>query len=226
MRTDLLALSLLSTLACKGSVDKGAGTSENAQLEVFRKETKPPQPRSRPAWLKATPACPSKLLPKHYEEPNFSLEACAGELVDGCLAECQQGSASQCYASALTLQTETTDGDASVVIPLFARACELGNASACTNWAASFHDSAVESLDCLRNTFESACRLGQDPWACTMLGRMLVDDGADDSTVTTLQGLMPIACRHGEEDQACTAMRDVLKAAGKPSAADIDAGPH
>jgi len=95
----------------------------------------------------------------------------------GCLDACSKGDASSCYERAVQLElgkTESRSENAS----LFRRACELGHASGCTNYAASLWVEPADASDlaCAQRLFQASCA-ARDPFGCGMVGRMLVDSG-------------------------------------------------
>lgn len=231
MRPSIIPLLLLSCsfASCKKSENAIDHGRQDEQLEVFRREAAPARStlsQAPPSWLGALPSCPTSVLPKRFEEPEFSLEDCAGDKLAQCLLRCKASDASACYSAALLLQADTPVDDQPLSTPLFARACELGNASACTNWGATLDETDAGQRECLRNTYEATCRRGQDPWGCTMYARMLVDDGINESTLGAIQGFAPIACRYADDDPACQAMAEVLQVAMLRSAAAQDAAPQ
>ena len=59
----------------------------------------------------------------------------------------------------------------------YKRACQLGEANACTNYAATIwaNDHTDEQLTCARRMFEKACSAGE-PFACGMVGRLMIED--------------------------------------------------
>jgi len=71
-------------------------------------------------------------------------------------------------------KTESRSENAS----LFRRACELGHASGCTNYAASLWVEPADASDlaCAQRLFQASCA-ARDPFGCGMVGRMLVDSG-------------------------------------------------
>jgi TPR repeat protein len=64
--------------------------------------------------------------------------------------------------------------NAAEAVRLYQRACLLGEANACTNYAASIwaNDPSDEQLTCARRTFEKACA-AKEPFACGMVGRIM-----------------------------------------------------
>jgi len=66
---------------------------------------------------------------------------------------------------------------------LFARACQLGSALGCTNFAAALwvrHDERPGAEACARQLFERACDVGE-PHGCGMLGRMMATSARTDA---------------------------------------------
>jgi hypothetical protein len=207
-----LALVTTSIASCKEKKDEFA--TQEDKLEVYQRDVAPARTalgKSPPSWLATPPACPTKVLPKQFVEPGYSLEDCAGGRIDQCLEQCKNSMVSACYSAALILQAESPENDRTLSTPLFARACQLGDASACTNWASALDESDPKNEDCRRDTFEATCKRGQDPWGCTMYSYILANQGIDEATLSTIRSYVGTACRYGEDDPACKAMRDGLK---------------
>jgi hypothetical protein len=98
----------------------------------------------------------------------------------GCRDACRDGNAVSCYERAISLEkSDSTEGEAHL---LHRRACELGLAIGCTNFAAGVWASSSSDADqaCARRLFAKSCDAG-DPFGCGMLGRAILDDerGAD-----------------------------------------------
>lgn len=225
MHRILIALMLAAGLqSCKKQDEFAA---QNEQLEVYKREVAPTRSALRanpPSWLGTPPECPTEALPKQFVEGGFNLEDCANNKIDQCLERCKGSVVAACYSAALILQDEAIDGDRTLSTPLFARACKLGHASACTNWGSSLDTKDPNLQDCLRDTFGATCKAGKDPWGCTMYSYMLASEGLDDATLGTIRSYEPTACRYGEEDPACKAMRDLLKQAETPDDSFRDGG--
>jgi TPR repeat protein len=95
-----------------------------------------------------------------------------------CERACGRGDAAACqeHAAAIDKGGETYDE----AHWLYGKACELGVAISCTNYAADLwltDDYAL--LACAQRIFQKTCD-ADEPWGCGMLGRMLIDD--DDAT--------------------------------------------
>jgi TPR repeat protein len=91
-----------------------------------------------------------------------------------CRAKCVAGSATSCLGMAYAADTRASD--AAEAVRLYERACLLGEANACTNYAAFIwtNDPADEQLTCARRTFERACA-AREPFACGMVGRLMLE---------------------------------------------------
>jgi TPR repeat protein len=90
------------------------------------------------------------------------------------------GSASACLG--LAYASDKDKGPTEGVRNLYRRACVLGDANGCTNYAASVWTgkASKEEEACARRTFEKACAV-KEQFACGMVGRvMLESDGAPD----------------------------------------------
>jgi TPR repeat protein len=91
-----------------------------------------------------------------------------------CRAKCRAGSAVSCLA--LAYAAEKDPAAKAEAMRLYQRACLLGEANACTNYAASIwaNDPSDEELACARRTFEKACA-AKEPFACGMVGRLMLE---------------------------------------------------
>jgi len=92
-----------------------------------------------------------------------------------CRAKCRAGSAAACLGIAYAAQKDPkTEGEATAY---FQRACLLGEANACTNYAAFIwaSDHSDSQLTCARRTFEKACS-AKEPFACGMVGRLMLEN--------------------------------------------------
>jgi TPR repeat protein len=94
-----------------------------------------------------------------------------------CRARCLAGSATSCVAMAYAAEKHPTDK--AEAVRLYRRACLLGEANACTNYAATIwvNDHSDEQLACARRTFEKACA-AKEPFACGMVGRLMLESTA------------------------------------------------
>lgn len=91
-----------------------------------------------------------------------------------CSAKCRMGHAGSCLGMAYAVQKESTgQGEAA---RLYRRACVLGAANACTNYAAGIwaEQHSEKQLACARRTFEKACA-AKEPFACGMVGRLMLE---------------------------------------------------
>ena len=80
-----------------------------------------------------------------------------------------------CLSRAYALQDDpTTEKDS---VPLFQRACALGAAIGCTNYAAAvwLWTSNETRLACARRLFEMSCA-AREPYACGMVARVLLEE--------------------------------------------------
>lgn len=158
-----------------------------------------------PDWLPSLDKCPADVMPARETESGFYEGRCESTL-DQCLRTCQDGNASDCYASAVALQKVR---NSSVSEALFLRACALGVASGCTNRAARMV-SENDADPCAIRTFAAACdRL--DPWACTMIGFHLVRGIGIGKDHKRARQVLSRSCRYGEADEACRSAKSLMK---------------
>lgn len=218
-------LALATTAGCQKKRD--AFAEQDVALEVYKREAVPTRTAmltAPPAWLETPQPCPTAVMPQAFVENDYDLDGCSGPGLDACLEQCKNMVAPACYASALILQSDgpsTEKSDNALSTGLFARACALGNASACTNWAASLEAPKTTNRACLRATFEATCERGRDAWGCTMFGYIVADENLDAALLVKLRGWLPTSCRYGADDPACQSMNALIADA---SAALNDAG--
>jgi hypothetical protein len=91
-----------------------------------------------------------------------------------CRAKCLAGDAASCLGMAYAAQKDS--GAAGEAARLYRRACLLGAANACTNYAAGIWagEHSDEELACARGAFEKACA-AKEPFACGMVGRVMLE---------------------------------------------------
>jgi hypothetical protein len=146
----------------------------------------------------APPAAPACLADALGPLDGGLPEPDCGDDAAACGQACSAGQGLSCWKHAVLLQrdpaTEPQANDS------FRRACELGVANGCTNYAAVLWLSSApdrREYECARRVFEAACGL-DDHFACGMEGRLRLDRGAGDDlgrgrdalerTCTTLGG--------------------------------------
>ncbi len=146
---------------------------------------------SRPVPDRAAPVCLADTLGalrlEHVPRPGCT----AADLA--CRDACFKGDASSCYERAIQIEHGDSSAKSQAVF-LFHRACKLGHASGCTNYAAHiWGDSGrAAELPCAQRIFEETCR-AKDTFGCGMLGRMLVDSGRPDD-VTRGESVLENSC--------------------------------
>jgi TPR repeat protein len=127
---------------------------------------------TRQAWLTDAKACPVDLMPSNLQLGLGAELDCEGSNIAGCLARCRRHEVEACYWLAQELLVKKQHEASDV---LFQRACLLGEASGCTNRAASMRRAQSgdgEVLSCTARSFQKTCEAG-DPWGCTMYGSAL-----------------------------------------------------
>jgi TPR repeat protein len=175
-RVAIASLCLLASGAtCKRSTqgEQGGEARGNADSTDFRT----PVPTKRPRRAKA--GCLADRMGKLLIDVKQSPD-CGKDAADfKCARACGRGDAAACeeHAVAIDKGGETYDEEAH---RLYQKACELGVAIACTNFAADlWTTSDYASLACAQRIFQKTCD-ADEPWGCGMLGRMLIED--DDAT--------------------------------------------
>ena len=125
----------------------------------------------------------------------ITTSACADEGGARCARACAGGDAAACYARALKAQREQDDTSSARASHKFRKACELGLAIACTNYAAELWLSdEQDDIDCARRIFEKTCS-ANETWGCGMLDDMLIDrDGAGPAELARGRGILERAC--------------------------------
>jgi TPR repeat protein len=142
------------------------------------------------AATSVTAISPGCTQPRSEAGPAPSAEACIADLISDlrlltvssscaaddsvCSAKCVAGDAASCLAMAYAAEKDSGTGEEAV--RLYHRACLLGSASACTNYAAGIWagEHSDDQLACARRTFEKACA-AKEPFACGMVGRLMLE---------------------------------------------------
>lgn len=108
-----------------------------------------------------------------------------------CRATCFAGHGPACVALAYRL--ETNPSNAEETKRLYRRGCVLGEAIACTNYAAGIWagNRSDAELTCARRTFEKACA-ASEPYACGMVGRLMIESTSPS-----------VAAGHKHLEEAC-----------------------
>lgn len=109
-----------------------------------------------------------------------------------CEARCWLGFGEFCLTLGYAAQTaEAPDQDRA--FPLYRRACVLGEANACTNYAATIwsHKHTDEELACAQRIFDKACAV-KEPFACGMVGRLMLE--ADTPAYSESRKYLERAC--------------------------------
>ena len=98
--------------------------------------------------------------------------------VASCREACTNGDEASCLAAAYAI--EAAEGPREEISALYARACRLGRANACTNYAAGIwvRDHSEEQAECALRIFTKACA-ASEKFACGMVARVLLE-GPDD----------------------------------------------
>jgi len=159
---------------------------------------------AHPAWLPDPAVCPAKIFPRSFGPREWDPVAARGGRLLHAFRGCEAGSGELCYSAAQELLAESSRDPAAE--SLFLRACQLGNASACTNAAAD----RPEQDDCAFETYEASCERGNDPWGCVMLGATLVNGDEKHRDIERARKVLPKGCALGDGDPACQQARGIL----------------
>ena len=102
-----------------------------------------------------------------------ALPSCAADDL-ACRSKCLAGDAAACLARAYTLEGDSSQGVEAG--ELFRRACLLGAANACTNYAAGIwaEKHTDEQRKCAQRIFAKSCG-AKEHFACGMVGRLMVE---------------------------------------------------
>jgi len=151
--------------------------------------------------------CPSELIPSQDIEFYNQTSTCEKN-EKRCLRLCLGGSSDHCFGLANYFNI-TDEKSGTYSRPLYAKSCQLGLVSSCTNVAAGIKkDNGLEEAQCYTKTFEQTCKL-DDPWGCTMYALSLVyGEGTKkdlDKALSVLRG----SCFYGEGDRACSTAIDL-----------------
>ena len=116
-----------------------------------------------------------------------------GSADNACRAACRSGDAASCLSAAYTLEQEpSTAGESK---SLFRRACLLGLANACTNYAARIwsgeHSDA--ELACAGRIFEKACA-AREAFSCGMVGRLRLEAAVSSDDFARAQQHLERSC--------------------------------
>jgi TPR repeat protein len=93
---------------------------------------------------------------------------------------------------ALRLQGAQGSDQSPEVAGLYERACRLGLAIGCTNYAAG-QLSVVATKQCTKRLFEAACAV-KEPYGCGMVGRMMAMDAKTDADRAAARSSFERAC--------------------------------
>ena len=101
-----------------------------------------------------------------------SVPGCESEAV--CRDQCLAGNGPSCLRLAYRLEENSKNAEEAE--RLYRRACVLGVANGCTNYAAAIwaEDPPDAELTCARRIFEKSCAAGE-PFACGMVGRVMLE---------------------------------------------------
>ncbi|MEP3653555.1 MAG: sel1 repeat family protein [Litorimonas sp.] len=149
-----------------------------------------------------TEICPSDLVPEkdiHFENHTSD----CGQNQNSCLKKCLRGSSNHCFGLANHLNI-VDDRPSLYSQSLYAKSCQLGLVSACTNVGAGLkNEFGLKQANCYTETFEKTCEL-DDPWGCTMYAISLIYGEGTEKDLNKALSVMRGSCRFGESDRACS----------------------
>jgi len=151
---------------------------------------------------KLAKVCPTELLPSQDIE-FFNKTSICEKNEAYCLKQCLAGSSDFCFGLANHFNI-TDENSESYSRPLYAKSCQLGLVSSCTNIAAGIkNNEGLAEAQCYTKTFEKTCDL-DDPWGCTMFAISLIYAEGTEKNLDKALKVMRGSCFYGEEDRACT----------------------
>lgn len=115
--------------------------------------------------------CPADLYLPASTPPTHTLWDCNAEFRNQCLTNCLAGDPDECFSLGYQFEVTTPfEGSDLIVLPLYRRACVLGDSNACVNLAAanSADSQPLFDAECRMQTYELDCENG-GPWGCSML---------------------------------------------------------
>lgn len=206
----LRQLLLLAVVACTGAVALAAPTPLDG-------------PDIAPEWLPSLNLCPADVIaPEPFDPVKQGLESCLDDTEgcntpdrcledpEACIERCGGGDPSSCFYIARGLEQE--DSMSVFAQRFFLLACKLGHDPGCTNSAAMLlarrGQDRASRLACAQRTFESICGRGE-PWACTMMGRVLSWQMQSDGDRETALGFLRRACTLGTRRDACETAEEI-----------------
>lgn len=151
--------------------------------------------------------CPSKLVQAEDIDFENLTDICAEDQTK-CLNLCLKGSSNHCFGLANHFNI-TDENSHAYSRPLYAKSCQLGLASSCTNVAAGIKNrDGLEEALCYTKTFEKTCEL-DDPWGCTMYAISLIYGEGTRKDLDKALSVMRGSCRFGDSDRACSTAIDL-----------------
>jgi TPR repeat protein len=151
--------------------------------------------------------CPSKLVQAEDIDFENLTDTCADNQMS-CLNKCMKGSSNHCFGLANHFNI-TDENSYSYSRPLYAKSCQLGLASSCTNVGAGIKNNlGLDEALCYTKTFKKTCEL-DDPWGCTMYAVSLIYGEGTKKDLDKALSVMRGSCRFGETDRACSTALDL-----------------
>jgi len=146
--------------------------------------------------------CPAELV-KGEDIDFYNLTSECEENPNLCYKRCVRGSSDHCFGLANHFNISDENSTA-YSRPLYAKSCQLGLASSCTNVAAGLKNQfGLDEALCYTRTFEKTCEL-DDPWGCTMYAVSLIYGEGTEKDLDKALSVMRGSCRFGEGDRACS----------------------
>jgi hypothetical protein len=195
------------TAAAPSSADTTPSAAASATTTPPPIAANPPVPAAANAV-----ACLADRLPPLFLQVPDAPQCTADN--QSCRDLCITGDVGACFARATATENATNHNEATV---LFARACSLGAASGCTNYAAHLWTGAVAaSMPCAKRLMAAACQ-ARDPYACGMAIRFEVE--ASDGSPAERQRIAANANAYCTNVQgfACRVLAKFIEAGPRPA---------
>lgn len=210
-------LIIIALVSCSDRSPQAEPNAVSAMTPVQDDRKRPPKIEKLlvnewPSWLAKPDVCPGSVMPKTFV-PDTPIEVC-GENLSSCLEGCKDSDGTSCDSAGIVV-AEDAPGDQGRSTALFARACLLGNASGCTNWATKglARRPELQERSCYLPVFKATCEGGHDAWGCSMWATLTAMRFGMLS-LSTIETATRLACEYettGNTLGACDVARERLR---------------
>lgn len=216
----MFARVLLTVIALVSCSDRSPQAEPNALSELTPVQDDHKRPLNLdkepvnewPSWLAKPHQCPGNVVPTTFVS-DTPIEVCA-ENLSSCLKRCKNSDGTSCDSAGIVVADDAQQ-DQGLSTALFARACLLGNASGCTNWATNglARRPELQEGSCYLPVFKATCEEGHDAWGCSMWAT-LTAMRFGILGLSTIETATRLACEHETSAStvgACDVARERLK---------------